>query len=118
MSLFLYFGKINLAIGKIKNYKNNTYTHNKVSLKKNTLNNHIANHTKEKKNKTNHHSLLDESNSSGLSIWSNSFNFAKSANSRVDPRTGMLLISMKVGLLQSNFGHGPDIDLEMNYNSG
>ncbi len=118
LSLFLYFGKINLAIGKIKNYKNNTYTHNKVSLKKNTLNNHIANHTKEKKNKTNHHSLLDESNSSGLSIWSNSFNFAKSANSRVDPRTGMLLISMKVGLLQSNFGHGPDIDLEMNYNSG
>ena len=24
---------------------------------------------------------------------------------------------MKVGLLQSNLGHGPDIDLEMNYNS-
>ncbi len=113
--LCLYFGKINLAIGKIRVYPNNTYINKKISVKKTTSGIHLKN----KKNKTNHHHLLlDASGSSDLSIWSNSFNFAKSGNSVVDPRTGMLLVSIKMGLLLSNFGHGPDIDLEMNYNSG
>ncbi len=107
--LFLYFGKINLAIGKIKTHQNNAHTNKKILLHKNTS---------DTKNKTNHQQFLMAESGGGLSIWSNSFNFAKSGNSQVDPRTGMLLVSMKVGLLRSNFGHGPDIDLEMNYNSG
>ncbi len=107
--LFLYFGKINLAIGKIKTHHNNTYINKKILLHKNTS---------DTKNKTNHQQFLMAESGGGLSIWSNSFNFAKSGNSQVDPRTGMLLVSVKVGLLRSNFGHGPDIDLEMNYNSG
>ena len=75
--------------------------------------------TTNKQKKINHQNLLEDvsEGSKDLSIWSNSFNFAKSGNSKVDPRTGTLLISVKVGLLRSNFGHGPDIDLEMNYNS-
>ncbi len=113
--LCLCFGKINLAIGKIRTDKNSIYINKKIVLKKNTSDAHTTN----KKNKINHYpSLLGESGSGDLSVWSNSFNFAKSGNSVVDPRTGMLLVSIKAGLLQSNFGHGPDIDLEMNYNSG
>ena len=77
----------------------------KTQLKNNTSDTH-------KKNKINHHpSLLGGSGSGDLSVWSNSFNFAKSGNSVVDPRTGMLMVSIKASLLQSNFGHGPDIDL-------
>ncbi len=111
--LFLSFGKITLAVGKNKTEKNSIYINKKIQLKQNAPN------TRTEKNKTNHHSLLtDDSVSGDLSIWSNSFNFAKSENSEVDPRTGMLLVSIKAGLLWSNFGHGPDVDLEMNYNSG
>ena len=113
--LCLYFVKIDLAIGKTRVYHNIAYTNKKILLKQNTVNTHTAN----KKNKINHPGfLMAKSGSNDLSIWSNSFNFAKDGNSEVDPRTGILLISMKVGLLRSNFGHGPDIDLEMNYNSG
>ncbi|MCY4176931.1 MAG: hypothetical protein OXD32_00335, partial [Endozoicomonadaceae bacterium] len=111
--LFLSFGKITLTVGKNKTEKNSIYINKKIQLKQNAPN------TRTEKNKTNHHSLLtDDSVSGDLSIWSNSFNFAKSENSEVDPRTGMLLVSIKAGLLWSNFGHGPDVDLEMNYNSG
>ncbi len=103
--LCLYFGKINLAIGKIRTDKNSIYINKKTQLKNNTSDTH-------KKNKINHHpSLLGGSGSGDLSVWSNSFNFAKSGNSVVDPRTGMLMVSIKASLLQSNFGHGPDIDL-------
>ncbi|MCY4178086.1 MAG: hypothetical protein OXD32_06280, partial [Endozoicomonadaceae bacterium] len=110
----LYFVKINLAIGKNKIYPGSSYVnHEKLPLKQNTSDTESKN-----KNKTHHHLLLGASKSSGLSIWSNSFNFAKSGNSVVDPRTGMLMVSIKAGLLLSNFGHGPDIDLEMDYNSG
>ena len=110
--LCLYFVKIDLAIGKTRVYHNIAYTNKKILLKQNTVNTHTA------KNKINHPGfLMAKSGSNDLSIWSNSFNFAKDGNSEVDPRTGTLLISMKVGLLRSNFGHGPDIDLEMNYNS-
>ncbi len=113
--LYLYFGKITLAIGKKRTHKNSVYINKKILLEKNTSDTHTTN----KKNKINHHPLLSgESGSGDLSVWSNSFNFVKSGNSEVDPRTGMLLVAIKAGLLQSNFGHGPDIDLEMNYNSG
>ena len=109
--LFLYFGKANLIFGKTIAYQNSAYTNKKIPEKQNTSSTPIKN------NKDHHHSLLGASGSDNLSIWSNSFNFAKSGNSKVDPRTGILLVSMKVGLLQSNLGHGPDIDLEINYNS-
>ncbi len=113
--LLLYFGKITLAIGKNRTKISSVYIDKKIQLKKNTSDTHAIN----EKNKTNYHHLsLSQSGGGDLSIWSNSFNFAKSENSEVDPRTGMLLVSIKSGLLRSNFGHGPDIDLEMNYNSG
>ncbi len=113
--LFLYFGKITLAIGKNRTKTSSIYIDKKISLKKNAPDTHAIN----EKNKTSYHHLsLSQSGGGDLSIWSNSFNFAKSENSEVDPRTGMLLVSIKAGLLRSNFGHGPDIDLEMNYNSG
>ncbi len=109
--LFLYFGKITLAIGKNRA----VYIDKKIQLKKNTSDTHAIN----EKNKTNYHHLsLSQSGDGDLSIWSNAFDFAKSKNSEVDPRTGMLLVSIKAGLLRSNFGHGPDIDLETNYKSG
>ncbi len=112
--LCLYFVKIDLAIGKTSAYHKITYINEKISLKQNTTNTRTAN----KKNKINQPDfLMAKSGNNDLSIWSNSFNFAKGGNSEVDPRTGTLFISMKVGSLQSNFGHGPDIDLEMNYNS-
>ncbi len=113
--LCLYFAKITLAIGKTRTDQKNVYINKKILLKQNTSDTHTTN----KKNKIKHHSLfLGKSESGDPSIWSNSFNFAKSGNSQIDPRTGMLMVSMKAGLLRSNFGHGPDIDLEMNYNSG
>ena len=113
--LCLQFLKINLVIGKNKTQQNNSYTTKKMPLKRHNAYKHTTN----KQNNINHHNLLAGASevSNDLSIWSNSFNFAK-GNSEVDPRTGTLLVSMKVGLLRSNFGHGPDIDLEMNYNSG
>ena len=57
-------------------------------------------------------------NGSGSSLWSNAFNFKKTIDTQTDPRTGMFSAHMKVGSLLSNEGHGPDIDLEVNYNSG
>ena len=52
-----------------------------------------------------------------IAPWSNAFNFKKSWGTSVDPRTGILSAHVKTGSLLSNFGHGPDIDLEINYNS-
>ncbi|MCY4330576.1 MAG: RHS repeat protein, partial [Endozoicomonadaceae bacterium] len=50
-------------------------------------------------------------------VWSNAFNFNKSSGTEVDPRTGILTAHFNVGNLLSNFGHGPDIHLQVNYNS-
>ncbi|MCY4329570.1 MAG: hypothetical protein OXC48_05765, partial [Endozoicomonadaceae bacterium] len=50
-------------------------------------------------------------------IWSNAFNFNKLSATAVDPRTGILTAHFNVGHLLSNFGHGPDINLQVNYNS-
>ncbi|MCY4329118.1 MAG: hypothetical protein OXC48_03395, partial [Endozoicomonadaceae bacterium] len=62
------------------------------------------------------HLLTENGNES--SLWSNAFNFKKTIDTQTDPRTGMLSAHIKVGSLISNEGHGPDIDLEANYNSG
>ncbi len=110
----LCFGKINFTIKKNSIDQSDYSNKKKVSFKQHSLNIYA----KHKKNKTsNHQPLLTTSGGDNASIWSNSFNFAKSGNSEVDPRTGTLLVSVKAGMLLSNFGHGPDIDLEMNYNS-
>ena len=94
--LFLFFGKLTLAIGENRTEKNSFYIDKKIQLKKNTSDIDTDTDTTKKKNTTNyHHSLLGESGGGGLSIWSNSFNFTKSENSEIDPRTGMLLISIK-----------------------
>ena len=50
--------------------------------------------------------------------WSNAFNFRKSMGTNVDPRTGILSAYVKAGTMLSNLGHGPNIDLEVNYSSG
>ncbi|MCY4177368.1 MAG: hypothetical protein OXD32_02585, partial [Endozoicomonadaceae bacterium] len=73
-----------------------------------------ANHYKNKRSL----SSLATENSHELSLWSNAFNFKKTIDTQTDPRTGMLSAHIKVGSLLSNEGHGPDIDLEANYNSG
>ena len=69
-----------------------------------------------KKKKLLSHSLSESGN--GSSLWSNAFNFKKTIDAQADPRTGILSAHIKVGGLLSNEGHGPDIDLEVNYNSG
>ena len=51
------------------------------------------------------------------SLWSNAFNFQKSWGTQVDPRTGILIAYVRAGSMISNLGHGPNIDLEVNYNS-
>ncbi len=51
------------------------------------------------------------------SVWSNAFNFHKSWGTQVDPRTGTLSAYVKVGSLISNLNHGPNITLDVNYNS-
>ncbi|MCY4330176.1 MAG: hypothetical protein OXC48_08890 [Endozoicomonadaceae bacterium] len=71
---------------------------------------------KKQQNKTNHSGLKTDGNSA-VSLWSNAFNFQKSWGTQVDPRTGTLTTYTKVGSMISNFGHGPNIDLEVNYNS-
>ncbi|MCY4329203.1 MAG: hypothetical protein OXC48_03855, partial [Endozoicomonadaceae bacterium] len=49
--------------------------------------------------------------------WSNAFNFKKVWGTTVDPRTGILSTYVKAGSMLSNLGHGPDINLEVNYSS-
>ena len=60
---------------------------------------------------------LLQSDRGNTMAWSNAFNFTRQWNTRVDPRTGTLNAHIKAGSLLSNSGHGPDIDLEVNYNS-
>ncbi|MCY4328702.1 MAG: hypothetical protein OXC48_01240 [Endozoicomonadaceae bacterium] len=51
------------------------------------------------------------------SPWSNAFNFHKSWSTQVDSRTGSLSSRIRVGSMISNFDHGPNINLEINYSS-
>ncbi|MCY4330244.1 MAG: hypothetical protein OXC48_09240, partial [Endozoicomonadaceae bacterium] len=72
--------------------------------------------SKKQRSKYNHNRLKADGGG-GDSIWSNAFNFQKSWGTQVDPRTGTLVAYTKVGSMISNLGHGPNIDLEVNYNS-
>ncbi|MCY4329270.1 MAG: hypothetical protein OXC48_04195, partial [Endozoicomonadaceae bacterium] len=53
----------------------------------------------------------------GTDLWSNAFNFRKTADAITDPRTGILSFHAKAGNLLSNSGHGPNINLEVGYSS-
>ncbi|MCY4329626.1 MAG: hypothetical protein OXC48_06065, partial [Endozoicomonadaceae bacterium] len=63
-------------------------------------------------NKTNLYG--EEANST---LWSNAFNFQKTWSTQTDPRTGLFFAHIRAGSLVSNTGHGPNINLEVNYNS-
>ena len=76
------------------------------------------NHTKLTLNsKKKHQSTVSSSSSSESAPWSNAFNFKKVWGATVDPRTGILSTLVKTGSMLSNLGHGPDINLDVNYNS-
>ncbi len=55
--------------------------------------------------------------SNGSSPWSNAVNFSKNWGTQVDPRTGTFTAYVKVGSMISNLDHGPNINLQISYNS-
>ena len=61
--------------------------------------------------------LINTTGADEQAPWSNAFNFKKAWGTTVDPRTGILSAYVKTGSMLSNLGHGPDINLEVNYNS-
>ena len=88
-----------------------SYAKNSYDYKHNNINNHEWSKTEEKKKTAN----LKQDNESIL--WSNAFNFKKSWGTQVDPRIGIFSAYIKSGSLLSNFGHGPNINLEVIYSS-
>lgn len=90
----------------------NQRKHQQLFLKKNLHsieNEYISNNKKQHK--------IKSAKTSENAPWSNAFNFKKIAGTQVDPRTGVLSAHIKAGSLLSNSGHGPNIDLEVNYSS-
>ncbi len=87
------------------------YLYNSYNKKTNRNYNGFTLNTKEKRRIT-AYSASDKS-----TPWSNAFNFKKSWGTTVDPRTGTLSAWVKTGSMLSNLGHGPDINLNINYNS-
>ncbi|MCY4328850.1 MAG: hypothetical protein OXC48_02010, partial [Endozoicomonadaceae bacterium] len=83
-----------------------------------------TNNKKMNKNYINDRSILEKkqqrfysSVSGETEPWSNAFNFKKVWGTTVDPRTGILSAYVKTGGMLSNLGHGPDINLNVNYSS-
>ena len=76
------------------------------------------NHTKFTLNPEKKHQLNASSASGKAAPWSNAFNFKKVWGTTIDPRTGILSTFVKTGSMLSNLGHGPDINLNVNYTSG
>ncbi len=68
--------------------------------------------TLEKKRHKFYSSVLDKT-----TPWSNAFNFKKVWGATVDPRTGIFSTYVKTSSMLSNLGHGPDINLNVNYSS-
>ena len=62
-------------------------------------------------------SKLNNSAGDDNSVWSNAFNFNKLLGSEVDPQTGTFFAFFKAGSLRGNLGHGPNINLKLNYHS-
>ncbi len=75
---------------------------------------HKNNH---KKKLPGHQVALSATESPEGSPWSNAFNFKGAWGAQIDPGTGILSVHVKAGSLLSNLGHGPNIDLEVNYSS-
>ncbi|MCY4330236.1 MAG: hypothetical protein OXC48_09200, partial [Endozoicomonadaceae bacterium] len=75
---------------------------------------HKNNH---KKKLPGHQVALSATESSEGSPWSNAFNFKGAWGAQIDPGIGILSVHVKAGSLLSNLGHGPNIDLEVNYSS-
>ncbi|MCY4330478.1 MAG: hypothetical protein OXC48_10445, partial [Endozoicomonadaceae bacterium] len=88
------------------------------------INRYFKYHNTDQKEHT-HHSpvkyhklpLLNAMEQSSSSPWSNAFNFQKVAGTQIDPRTGIFTAYIKTGSLISNLDHGPNINLQVNYNS-
>ncbi len=89
----------------------NLHIHQNTFLKKNHLLPATLN------NKKKYNSNIITTGSGTDTPWSNAFNFKKIWGTEIDPRTGILSAHVKAGNLLSNWGHGPNIDLEINYSS-
>ena len=103
----------NLATSFLK-YTNNTYKKMQVLYKKkdnNIKSGHLPAAKSKKKPK------LNDSADDDNSVWSNAFNFNKLLGSEVDPQTGNFFAFFKAGTLRGNLGHGPNINLKLNYHS-
>ena len=74
------------------------------------------NTTVKQRNKKNTYSRLKEGTGQSA-IWSDAFTFQKAWGSQVDLRTGIFSAWIRTGNLISNMGRGPDIILDINYNS-
>ncbi len=116
--LILYYtGKLSCAVpyiekNKLNNKNSSRFYHLDYVTKKTTNNSYYdsASNT-EKKQPVNYPGTGEQSQ------WSNAFNFKKTWGTTVDPRTGILNAYVKTGSMLSNLGHGPDINLEVNYSS-
>ncbi|MCY4329252.1 MAG: hypothetical protein OXC48_04105, partial [Endozoicomonadaceae bacterium] len=93
--------------------KNYLYQYKNTQLQgKNTFYDFYSDNKKIKQSKNVIKADIDSNTS-----WSNAFNFKKMWGTQIDPRTGILSAHIKAGSLLSNLGHGPNIDLEVNYSS-
>ncbi|MCY4329057.1 MAG: RHS repeat-associated core domain-containing protein [Endozoicomonadaceae bacterium] len=99
---FLFLKQTCLAIVHPRNFLNNL-----------TVKSHSEHPSSQKKDKYHHLTSFEDDEKP----WSNAFNFQTSWGTVVDPRTGILMVHFKVGSLLSNIGHGPDINLQINYSS-
>ena len=97
----------------IKNKKRSIVV-NKFHTINNQKNNIIPKKLKDKLKKN---SLSVAQVSNGSSPWSNAVNFSKNWGTQVDPRTGTFTAYVKVGSMISNLDHGPNINLQISYNS-
>ncbi len=96
----------------LKNKKHFYQYDNRQLQSMNPVNDFSSGNKKEKQSKNIIKSDLGQSGP-----WSNAFNFKKIWGTQVDPRTGTLSAHVKADSLLSNLGHGPNIDLEVNYSS-
>ncbi len=104
------FGVMSPVLTKNKNY---AYQYRKIQLQENNPFYHLSSNNKKEKQSKN----IIKSDLGQSGPWSNAFNFKKIWGTQVDPRTGTLSAHVKAGSLLSNLGHGPNIDLEVNYSS-
>ncbi len=117
-TLLFLFGQLDLFLSVIafsdqSLHKSFWYQHKKIQLQeKNPFNDFFKDNTKTRQSKN-----VIREYSDGSAPWSNAFNFKKLWGTQVDIRTGMLSAHVKAGSLLSNLGHGPNIDLEINYSS-